>query len=278
EPGMFDSIDVKAEPGVSQQQVVRNIERSLRGEPDTESVEVLTGREITRESQNDLRDNLSFFNTFLLVFGVVALLVGSFIIFNTFSISVAQRGRELALLRAIGADRTQVLGSVLFEAALVGLTASIVGFAGGILLAGGLKALLDALGLNIPASSITIPASAVIWSFVTGLVVTIVATLVPALRAARIPPVTAVRDVTADRAVSSRRRTVLGLLVTLVGAAVLVLGLFGDVGNSLLEVGVGMGVVFLGIAVLGPVLAGPISDVLGAPIQRVKGITGALAR
>jgi putative ABC transport system permease protein len=278
DPGTFDSIDVKAKPGVSQEQVVRNIERTLRGDPNAANVEVLTGQQITRESQNDLRDNLSFFNTFLLIFGVIALLVGSFIIFNTFSIIVAQRSRELALLRAVGADRAQVLGSVLFEAVLVGLTASIVGLLGGILLAGGLKALLDALGLDIPAGSIVVPASAVIWSFVTGLLVTVVAAMSPALRASRIPPIAAMRDVSIDRSGSSRRRGVIGALVTLFGAALVALGLFGNSGNALLEVGVGMGVVFLGIAVLGPMIAGPMSAAIGAPIERIKGITGAIAR
>ena len=149
-PGQFDSIDVKADAGVSQDEVVANIRAALKGEPDTANVEVISGDDITKESQNNLKDNLSFFNTFLLIFGVVALLVGSFIIFNTFSIIVAQRGRELALLRAIGAGERQVLGSVLFEAVLVGIVASIVGFVGGIFLAAGLKALLGALGSRHP--------------------------------------------------------------------------------------------------------------------------------
>ena len=120
-PGQFDSIDVKADPGVSQDEVVANIRTALKGAPDTANVEVISGTDITKESQNNLKDNLSFFNTFLLIFGLVALLVGSFIIFNTFSIIVAQRSRELALLRAIGAGQRQVLGSVLFEAVLVGV-------------------------------------------------------------------------------------------------------------------------------------------------------------
>jgi putative ABC transport system permease protein len=278
DPGTFDSIDVKAKVGVSQEQVVRNIEKALRADPAASNAEVLTGKEITRESQNNLRDNLSFFNTFLLIFGVIALLVGSFIIFNTFSIIVAQRGRELALLRAVGANRRQVLGSVLFEAVLVGITASVAGFIGGILLAGGLKALLDAIGLDIPAGAIVIPASAVIWSFVTGLLVTVVAAVSPALRASRIPPVAAMQDVSIDRSGSSRRRGVFGVFVTLIGATLLVIGLFGNGNNALLEVGVGMGIVFLGVAVLGPMIAGPLSAVLGAPIRRIKGVTGALAR
>jgi putative ABC transport system permease protein len=125
------------------------------------------------------------------VFGIVALLVGSFIIFNTFSIIVAQRGRELALLRAIGAGQRQVLGSVLFEAVLVGITASTIGFVAGIALAAGLKALLAGLGIDIPAGSIVIPASAIIWSYVMGMVVTIVAAMTPAFKASRIPPIAA---------------------------------------------------------------------------------------
>jgi putative ABC transport system permease protein len=275
-PGQFDSIDVKADSGVTQDQVVANIRGALKGAPDTANVEVLSGKDITTESQNNLKDNLSFFNTFLLIFGLVALLVGSFIIFNTFSIIVAQRGRELALLRAIGAAQRQVLGSVLFEAVLVGLVASIVGFFGGIFLAVGLKALLGALGLDIPASSIVVPASALIWSFATGMIVTVVAAIFPALRASRIPPIAAMRDSSIDNSSTSPRRAVFGILISLVGLALLLLGLFGD--SGLIYVGLGMAVVFIGVAVLGPMIAAPISGALGIPIQKIKGITGAIAR
>jgi putative ABC transport system permease protein len=274
--GQFQAIDVKADPGVSQNQVVDNIRASLKSESGTEHVEVLSGKDITKESQNNLKDNLSFFNTFLLIFGVVALLVGSFIIFNTFSIVVAQRSRELALLRAIGAGQRQVLGSVLFEAVLVGIVASFVGFVGGIFLAVGLKALLGALGLDIPASSIVIPATAVIWSFATGMIVTVVAAIAPALRAARIPPIAAMRDSSIDRSSTSPRRAVFGIVITLIGLAFLLLGLFGN--SGLLYVGLGMAIVFLGVAVLGPMISAPISGALGIPIQKIKGVTGLLAR
>jgi len=274
--GQFQAIDVKADSGVSQDQVVANIRTALEREPGTGNVEVISGKGITAESQSNLKDNLSFFNTFLLIFGVVALLVGSFIIFNTFSIVVAQRSRELALLRAIGAGQRQVLGSVLFEAVLVGIVASIVGFVGGIGLAIGLKALLGALGLDIPASTIVIPATAVIWSFATGMIVTVVAAIAPALRAARIPPIAAMRDSSIDNSSTSPRRAVFGILITLVGVAFLLLGLFGN--SGLLSVGVGMGVVFLGVAVLGPMIAAPISGALGIPIEKIKGVTGRIAR
>lgn len=277
-PGTFDAIDVKADPGVSQEEVVRNIRQELRGQPDAKNVEVISGTKITEESQSNLQKNLSFFNTFLLVFAVVSLLVGSFIIFNTFSIIVAQRGRELALLRAIGAARNQVLGSVLFEAVLVGIVASAVGFVGGVFLASGLKALLGALGVDIPAGGIVVPASAVIWSFVTGLFVTIVAAIFPALRASRIAPIAAMRDVAIDRSNTSKTRIALGLLVTLLGAGLLAMGLFGNGDNGLAQVGLGIGIVFIGVAVLGPSIAAPLSRLIGAPIRRVKGITGALAQ
>ena len=276
EPGMVDSIDVKADSGVSQEEVVRNIRAALRDDPSAGDVEVISGKAITQESQNNFKDNLSFFNTFLLVFGIVALLVGSFIIFNTFSIIVAQRGRELALLRAIGAGQRQVVGSVLFEAVLVGLVASTIGFVAGIGLAVGLKALLAGLGIDIPAGAIVIPATAVIWSYALGMLVTIVAALTPALKASRIPPIAAMRDVAVDRSSTSRARILSGLLVTGLGAILLALGLFGDTG--LAAVGLGMGVVFLGVAILGPVIATPISGVLGAPIRRFRGITGSIAR
>jgi putative ABC transport system permease protein len=275
-PGQFQAVDVKASSGVSQNEVVANIRTALKREPGTENVEVISGKDITKESQSNLKDNLSFFNTFLLIFGVVALLVGSFIIFNTFSIVVAQRSRELALLRAIGAGQSQVLTSVLFEAVLVGIVASIVGFVGGIGLAVGLKALLGALGLDIPASTIVIPATAVIWSFATGMIVTVVAAIAPALRASRIPPIAAMRDATIDTSSTSPRRAVFGIIITLVGLAFLLLGLFGN--SGLLYVGLGMGVVFLGVAVLGPMIAAPISGALGIPIQKFKGVTGLLAR
>jgi putative ABC transport system permease protein len=277
-PGTFDAINVKADSGVSQDEVVRNIRAALRDEPGTKNVEVISGDAITTESQNQVKDNLSFFNTFLLVFGVVALLVGSFIIFNTFSIIVAQRGRELALLRAIGAGQRQVLGSVLFEAVLVGLVASILGLGGGILLAVALKALLAGLGIDIPAGSIVVPANAVIWAFVTGLLVTVVAAVFPALRASRIPPIAAMRDVSIDRSGTSRTRVIVGVLVTAVGALALASGLFGNGDNALPMVGLGAVVVFFGVAILGPSIAAPLSAVIGAPIRRFKGITGSLAR
>jgi putative ABC transport system permease protein len=273
EPDKFDVIAVKAASGVSQAQVVRNIDATL-AKDNVPGVEAVTGKEITKENQSNVRQGLSFFNTFLLIFGVVALLVGSFIIFNTFSIVVAQRTREMALLRAIGAARRQVLTAVVGEAVLVGLVASIIGFVGGIGLATGLKGLLAALGIDIPAGGIVVPVNAAIWAFVTGLVVTTVASLAPALRASRIPPIAAMRDVSIDRSSTSIVRIVSGGLVTLAGIVALLAGLFGQ---QIAAVGVGAGVIFLGVAILGPVIASPVAAALGAPIRALRGVTGRLA-
>ncbi len=274
QPGQVDEILVKSDSGVSQEEVVRNLQQTLKGQ---RNVEVLTGKEITKENQNDVKDALGFFNTFLLVFGFIALIVGSFIIFNTFSIIVAQRGREMALLRAIGAKRGQVIRSVLVEATLVGVTASIIGFFAGVALAGLLKAALAAFGVDIPASHITIPSNAIVASLVVGIGVTVIAAIFPALRASRIPPIAALQQVGTDQSAGGWKRILSGAIVTLIGIFFLASGLFGGGDNALQSVGLGAFVIFLGIAILGPLIARPITAVLGAPIRRVKGITGLLA-
>jgi putative ABC transport system permease protein len=163
---------------------------------------------------------------------------------------------------------------VVGEALLVGIVASTIGFVGGIGLAGGLKGLLAALGIDIPAGGIVIPLNAVIWAFVTGMVVTTVASLAPALRASRIPPIAAMRDVAIDRSSTSVLRILSGGFVTAAGIALLLGGLFAQ---QILFVGIGAGVIFLGVAVLGPVIASPVASAIGAPIRAVRGVTGRLA-
>jgi putative ABC transport system permease protein len=274
QPGMVDEILVKADSGVSQEQVVSNLKQTLKGQ---RNIEVLTGAEITKENQNDVKDALGFFNTFLLVFGFIALIVGSFIIFNTFSIIVAQRGREMALLRAIGAKGGQVIRSVLLEAAMVGVVASVLGFVAGVLLAGLLKAALAAFGVDIPASDITIPTNAIVASFVVGIGVTVIAAVAPALRASRIPPIAALQHVGAVQSPGGWRRILAGAIITLLGIFFLASGLFGGGDNALQSVGLGAFIIFLGVAILGPLIARPISAALGWPIRKMKGITGLLA-
>jgi putative ABC transport system permease protein len=276
-PGEWNLIQVVADEGVSQEELRDGLRDALtergiptavpdaEGEvPDAAVLETLTGDQFTDEQQDDLAENLSFINTFLLVFAVVALVVGAFVIYNSFSITVAQRQREMALLRAIGARRRQVLGAVMVEAVLTGLVASAVGLLAGIGLAVGLKALFGALGLDIPAVGTVISPSTVITSIVVGVVVTLVAAVLPARRASKVPPIAALRDVAIGEQQRPGVRTAAGLAVLVLSVLVIGRGLFGDVDNPLPLVGVGALGVFVGVAILGPVIAPTFARLLGA--------------
>jgi putative ABC transport system permease protein len=269
--GRFDLITVAGEKGVSQQELVDRIQAKL-ADP---KLQVITGEKLTQENQSQVERGLSFFNTFLLIFAGVALFVGSFIIFNTFSIIVAQRGRELALMRAIGASERQVLSSVIFESLLVGVIASAVGLGVGILLSLGLKALLAGFGIKLPAGGLVVAPRTVIVAMLVGILVTLVAAVFPARRAAKMPPIAALRSVSLDQSGFSVTRLIIGAVVTVGGVALLLGGLFGSVGIA--AVGVGAVLVFLGVAFLGPVIARPVGRALGWPVAKLRGITGGLA-
>jgi putative ABC transport system permease protein len=271
EPGKVDAIKVAAADGVSDEELAHRIEQVVPAK-----AEVLTGAELTAEDQSAIKEDMSFFNIFLMVFALVALFVGSFIIYNSFSILVAQRGKEMALLRALGAGRRQVLGSVLLEAVVVGLIASATGLLAGIGVASGIKALFETMGVDIPSGAVVVSSKTVIVSLIAGLGVSVGSAIFPARRAAKVPPIAAMRDVAIDNSGSSTRRTVAGLALSGLGAAAIATGLSGDAGISL--VGLGAGLVFLGVAVLGPILARPISRVLGSPLPRLRGTAGNLAR
>src|SRR5918993_2520611 len=274
EPGKFDSISIAAEDGVSQQEVVDRVQGVV---PD--GVEVVTGEAVTEEGQDAPREGLSFFNTFMLVFAIVALLVGGFIIFNTFFITVAQRTRENALLRAIGATRRQVLAAVLIEALGIGIVASLLGLVAGIPLAAGLKALLAGFGFDLPAGGVGLAASSALIAFSAGLIVTVVAAVSPSRKAAKVPPVAAMREVAVgSTGYGSWQRIVVGFVVLGLGLAALLYGLFGDPGNPLTMVGLGAVLVFFGVSVLGRTVALPLSRFIGLPPARLRGITGHMAR
>ena len=274
EPGKFDAISVVAADGVSQREVADRIAAAL---PD--GVEAVTGAEVTEESQDEIQEGLAFFNIFMMVFAVVALLVGSFMIFNTFSITVAQRARENALLRAIGASRRQVLGSVLIEAVVVGLIASAAGLVLGVAVAAGLKALLAGFGIDIPAGGIVFKPRTVMVALVVGLVVTVVAALSPARKAAKVPPVAAMRDFApGSGGYGSRLRMVVGGSLLGLGVLSLFGGLFGASSGALPLIGLGVLLVFFGVSVLGRTIALPLSRAIGALLPRLRGITGSLAR
>jgi putative ABC transport system permease protein len=273
EPGKFDSVGVIAEDGVSQDEVRDRIRDALPG-----GHEALTGAELTEENQDSVRQGLTFFGYILQTFAGIALFVGTFIIANTFGIIVAQRTRELALLRAIGASRRQVLRSVLVEATVVGLLASALGLASGVALASGLKALLSVIGLDTPSGGVVVPASAVVSSFVTGTLVSVTAAWFPARRASRVPPLAAMRDVAFERTTPSKVRIALGAIVGAIGLLVLVPALGDGVEKPLPPIGIGLFLLFVSVLVLAPAFARPVARLLGAPLPRLRGTVGLLSR
>jgi putative ABC transport system permease protein len=262
QPGKVTAIDVEAAPGVSQSVLVSRLQAAIR----TPGVEVVSGQAVTAEGQQTVHQALSLFNNILLMFALIALFVGSFVIFNTFSIVVAQRQRELALLRAVGANRRQVMASVLGESLVIGLVASAAGVVAGTGLAIALKAGLAALGAALPATGLVVSTRTVIVGLMVGTVITVISAISPARRAARIPPVAALQDVAAEPRQPSVRRTARGAILTVGGAAVLGVGLFGHTANRVLLVGAGAAAVFVGIQILGPFIARPASRLLGAPL------------
>jgi putative ABC transport system permease protein len=271
-PGRVNEIDVAAAPGISQQQMVDRLRATLHNP----RLEIVTAAKVTQEGQTGVHHALAFFDTFLLVFAGIALFVGAFLIFNTFSIVVAQRMRELALLRAVGASRRQVIGSVLGESLLVGLVASAAGLGAGVALAVGLKALLAALGFAIPASGLVVTVRTVVASIVAGVTISLVAALVPAWKAGRVAPVAALREVEIDEEPHVVRRALSGAGVLAVGVALLLVGLFGGVSHRMSYVGVGAAALFVGVAVSGPVIARPLSRIVGTLVS--WSATGRLAR
>ncbi len=265
------SILVHGDGDLSQEQLTDQLRPLLPA-----GTEAITGAAATQQNIDDI--NATFLDALtaaLTVFAGVALLVGAFSIFNTFSILVAQRTRQSALLRAIGASRRQVVRSVVIEAVLIGAVASIAGLGGGIAVAGLLKAMFDAFGFALPAGGLTITSTSMIVPLVVGTLVTVAASIGPALRASRVPPLAALRDVAVDRAGTSPARAVAGAVVIAAGAA---LTLLGAVGAELALAGLGALLTVVGVVVFGPVVARAASGIIGRPVRRLRGVTGALAR
>ncbi|MGH8992786.1 MAG: ABC transporter permease [Acidimicrobiia bacterium] len=272
--GQVTSFLLRAEEGVSQDDLVAGVRAVL---PD--GVESITGAELTAESIDELgRDFLNFFSGFLTSFAVVALLVATFSIYNTFSILVAQRTRESALLRALGASRRQVLSSIVGEAAVVGVVSSVAGLIGGVIVALALKGLFDALGFGLPAGGLVFEPGAVVASLLVGLVVTLVAGVMPAVKASRVPPLAALRDVALERTRASVARAVAGLVLIAAGALIVLVSVLGGGEDVLARAGAGAAATIIGVVVFGPVIARPAAGAIGWPLPRLRGITGLLAR
>ncbi|MEV4813841.1 ABC transporter permease [Micromonospora avicenniae] len=259
EPNTFNSVSVKAADGVTPESLRDSVTTAVG-----DGYVVKTGKQLSEEAAEGFKEALSFFNRILLGFAAVALLVGTFLILNTFSIIVAQRTRELALMRAIGASRRQMIGSVVLEAIAVGLIASVLGLAAGIGIGALLAWAFGNLAGGLTLAGIGVPLSAVISAFAVGLIITVVAALLPALRASRIPPIAAMQDVaTPDRPLT--RITVAGGLVSAIGAVLLFLGLSGNAGgNTLVTILGGVLFAFIGVALLTPLISRPVVSLLGA--------------
>jgi putative ABC transport system permease protein len=270
--GELDSIAVVAEDGESGTALANRVTAEL-----PEGIEAVPASTVVSEQQDQVAEGLGYLRTAFLVFAYVALFVGAFIIFNTFAIIVAQRTRELALFRALGATGRQVLGTVVAEAFIVGIVASAIGMVVGIGIAIALKGALSSIGLDLPASGTVIQVRTVIVSIVVGTIITVVAAVVPARRAARIAPIEALREAQDRPGRSLRFRLVSGAIVLAVGVGLLLYGLFGTPSNALQLVGAGVALTFIGIAMLTPLIARPVAATIGTPV-RALGVPGKLAR
>ncbi len=273
EEGKVDAIPVQAEQGVAPEELRARINAALPDE-----YEAVTAAQVALESAESWTKAVGFLPTALLLFAAVALLVGGFIIANTFSILVTQRGRELALLRSLGASRAQLTASVLLEALAVGLVGSVAGVLLGFGAARGLLALFERMGFALPdASAVFLPRTAVI-GVLAGVVVTVLAALPPALRATRPAPVGAIRGADGARRHPAAGRSTVGAVVAVAGLATLLTGVLAGGNRPIVALGLGAAGVLGGIALLTPLVAGPAARVVGAPLVRLFGEPAFLGR
>ena len=270
-PGQYDTIVVKAVPGVSPARLRAEVARILPA-----GVQAVTAASASAAEARQLNGQLGILTTFFAAFAGVAMFVGAFVIWNTFSIMIGQRSRQLALLRALGAGRGQVFRSVLAEAAIVGAAGVTAGAVLGLAASKGLAALLSAFGFSLPVTGLSVPPGQVLLACVIGLAVTLAAALAPAYRATRVAPVQALRDAAPGAPGFSGRRLAAALAVTGAGAALLLAGLLA--GAPIAATATGAGLCFLGVTIAGPLLAGPLAAAAGAPLARLPARVGALAR
>ena len=274
--GKYDSISVAAKHGYTPQQVVNQI-KPLLGP----SAQVKTGQQQAQQATNDTSGFLNIFQDFLLAFGGIALFVGSFVIANTLSITIAQRTRELATLRTLGASRRQVLRSVLIEAFVIGTLASILGLFLGLLLAKALNSLLVSFGINLPQASTVFKTRTIVVSLLVGIIITMLAALRPALRATRVPPIAAAREGSLLPPSRWAKYGTYGAAATLIGAiALMLIGLLVSglsTGIRLLSLGLGAVTLFIGFSMFAPKLVPPLVKVLGWPATKIGGAAGELA-
>jgi len=274
--GRFDQISVAAADGVPAETLKRRIAERMPG-----GVKVETAAENADRSSDEIRDNLGFLRTFLLVFGFIAVFVGSFLIFNTFSITVAQRISEFGMLRTLGASRPQILTTVMVEALAIGLLGALLGIVGGFLIAKAINVLFEAIGIDLPTTSMVLETRTVVVALLVGVLVTLVASLVPALRSTRVPPIAALHSF---RPTPTRRRRLvylaLSILLGIAGLGMILLGLFGS-GSSGARAGLmggGAVAVVFAVSLFSPRLVPPLAVLAGWPLERLRHLAGRLAR
>jgi putative ABC transport system permease protein len=274
--GRYDQINVAAKSGTSPAQLLSQI-KPLLGP----SAQVRTGAGQAAQATKDTSGFLNIFQDFLLAFGGIALFVGSFVIANTLSITIAQRTRELATLRTLGATRRQVLSSVLVEAFVIGSIASVIGLFLGLLLAKGLNSLLVSFGIDLPQTGTVFKSRTIIVALLVGIIITMIAAMRPALRSTRVPPIAAAREGAMLPESRWARFGPYAAAATIIGAiALMLVGLLASglaTGLALLFVGVGAVALFIGVAMLAPKLVPPLVRVLGWPAARFGGAAGQLA-
>ena len=269
---VYTSISVNDADGVSQADATSAIRAVV-----PHDVSATAGDVYAEKNKSDIASDLKFINYFLLVFAAVAVVVSTFLIINTFSILVAQRSRELALLRAMGASRRQIRRSVLLEAFAVGLVGSTIGLGVGYLLALAIRVLFGKFGLDLSGAEFPVKTRTIIVCYLVGLVVTMFAAYLPARRAAKIAPVAAMRDDVALPESALRKRFIGGFALAAIGAASLVFGLVGNSGSGISFVGGGILGTLIGVSLMSPVLGIPIIRGLGIIYRRIFGTVGTLA-
>jgi putative ABC transport system permease protein len=265
----LDSIIVRSDGAISDTELAKNIHTAAG----SNEVEVLTGKQITEENQSAVAKSLSFITLFLSIFALIAMFVGSFIIYNVFSISAAQRQRENALLRAVGASRSQVTRSMFIEAIVVGVGGSAIGCVGGVALATVILKTLSAVGFGPGNTSLVLNATGFVLTMIIGVVVTVLCAIVPAIRSGRVPPLAAMRDVSIDHADVSRGRKITGAAAVAFAVLAVVLGLQGHT----LWLGGGVVALFVALVALGPFLATPVANAASPVLTKLRGAAGTMA-
>ena len=271
--GAVGSISVAAEDGVSPDVLVERITPVV-----PEDATVLTVEDANAEQAAEIEEAMSFLSIGLLAFAAIAVFVGAFMISNTFRIIVAQRTRELALLRAVGATGGQVTRLVVVEAFVVSLVSSLLGVVAGIGLAFLLQGLMRTIGIDLPDEGLTILPRTIVVGMVVGVLVTVASAILPARKAAQVPPVAAMSEVlSAPTRKSLRTRAIWGVVITVVGHIGLGIGLFTGVDNAIWFVAIGALLAFLGVSILAPLIARPVAAVIGWPLPHLFGVPGDLA-